>query len=185
MKRIDHLLHFAVMLILAVSASAIVLSCENKEDEPKNGQSLDIYPWKDHPKSYIRMFDSRMELKMLNIRRDETSLLVDYTLTNVGFGEDVTLKINLNSNGAHDNLGNTYKASVNWPGVIGYINGANLYAIPRVEFLPNQTIRGSFTLLEFDPDATAFSVGVDVQRDKPIGLTLAGNRMDFVNIPVE
>ena len=67
---------------------------------------------------------------------------------------------------------------------IGCINGNNLYGNSKVELLPNQTIKGSFTLLEFDPNATAFSVSVDVQRDKPIGLTLAGSRMDFVNIPV-
>ncbi len=184
MKKTIYYLHLFIMMLVVASACVALSSCESsKEDEPE--QSLNVYPWKDHPKSYIRMFDSRMELKMLSIRRDGTSLLVDYTLTNVGFGEDVTLKFNLNNNGAHDNLGNTYKASVNWPGVIGYINGTNLYAIPRIEFLPNQTIKGSFTLLEFDPNATAFSVSVDVQRDKPAGLTLASNRMDFVNIPVE
>ena len=37
-----------------------------------------------------------------------------------------------------------------------------LVGIPRVVFLPNQTIKGSFTLLDFDPEATAFSVSVDV-----------------------
>ena len=185
MRRINYFQYLAMMMLIVASLCTTLTSCENKEDEPNQGEDLNVYPWKDHPKSYIRMFDSRMELKMLSIRRDGTSLLVDYTLTNVGFGVDVTLKINLNKNGAHDNLGNTYKASVNWPGIIGYINGTNLYAIPRVEFLPNQTIKGSFTLLEFDPDATAFSVSVDVQRDKPIGLTLAGDRMDFVNIPVD
>lgn len=185
MRKTSCFKYLAMMMLIVASLCTTLTSCENKEDEPKNGQSLDVYPWKDHPKSYIRMFDSRMELKMLSIRRDGTSLLVDYTLTNVGFGEDVTLKITLNENGAHDNLGNTYKASPNWPGVIGFINGTNLYANPRVDFLPNQTIKGSFKLMEFDPNATAFSVSVDVQKYKPADLILAGDRMDFVNIPVE
>lgn len=84
MRKTSCFKYLAMMMLIVASLCTTLTSCENKEDEPKNGQSLDVYPWKDHPKSYIRMFDSRMELKMLSIRRDGTSLLVDYTLTNVG-----------------------------------------------------------------------------------------------------
>lgn len=151
MKRINYLLHLAVMLILAVSTSALVISCDNKDDEPNNGQSLDVYPWKDHPRSYIRLFDYRMSLQMLNVQRNGTALQIDYTLTNTGFGEDVTLTFVQYGDSGHDNLGNTYKAthSAGSSQVVANINGS-FYGISgwgkSVTFLPNQTIKGSFMI---------------------------------------
>ena len=148
-----------------------------------------MYPWKDYPQSYIKMFDYRMKLEMLNVMRNGTALQFDYTLTNVGFGREITLTFYLNKDTGHDNLGNTYICS--WSqsdsDVLAYINGEwyQLYMWGNeIKFMPNQTIKGSFTIKNFDINATAFSVSVNINKRSPSDITLAYDRMDFVNIPV-
>ena len=50
--------------------------------------------------------------------------------------------------------------------------------------MPNQTIKGSFTIKNFDINANAFSIGVNVKRIKPSDISLASEQFDFVNVPV-
>ena len=188
MKTCSYLSRHVVMMLLAVLC-VLLPSCskDKEEDEPK--QSLDVYPWVDHPKSYIRMFDTRMEFRMLDVQRNGTSLQVEYTLTNTGFGQDVSITFGLSEAAAHDNLGNTYKCtSGGGSEVLAYIDGAR-YSIfgwwHNATFLPHQTIRGSFTIKNFNVNATAFSISVHVKLTQPSGIILGGDSMDFVNIPVE
>lgn len=189
MKKTNYFQYFAMIMLVVASLCFTLTSCENKEEEPQNGQSLDVYPWKDYPQSYIRMFDSRMDFRMLSVQRNGTALQIEYTLTNTGFGQDVSLVFVLKQDAGHDNLGNTYKvgSSAISSDVVSYINGGSYFVSGmgrRVDFLPNQTIKGSFTIKDFDINATAFSISVMISCDKPRELTLASNRMDFVNIPV-
>lgn len=188
MRRINYFQYLTMMLLVVVSLCATLSSCEsNKDDEPE--QSLNVYPWKDYPKSYIRMFDYRMQLGNLNVQRNGSSLQIDYTLTNVGFGCEVSLSFFLDNDGGHDNLGNTYKSEYNnnVTDILAYINGEQYRthgAARVVHFMPNQTIKGSFTIKNFDINATAFSIGVNVKKMSPASITLAYEGMDFVNIPV-
>lgn len=133
------------------------------------------------------MFDNRMKFHMLNVMRNGTALQFDYTLTNVGFGREVGLTFFLPEAAGHDNLGNTYICDAINSDVLAYINGQS-YSIhgwgKSVNFMPNQTIKGSFTIKNFDINATAFSISVYVNKYDPSDLTLAYDRMDFVNIPV-
>ena len=189
MRKTNYFQYLAMMMLIVASLCATLTSCENKEDEPNQGQDLNVYPWKDYPQSYIRIFDSRMDFRMLSVQRNGTALQIEYTLTNTGFGQDVSLTFVLKQDAGHDNLGNTYKVggSASSSDIVSYINGG-LYFVSgmgrRVDFLPNQTIKGSFTIKNFDINAIAFSVSVMIICDKPRDLTLASNRMDFVNIPV-
>lgn len=189
MKKTFYLLPWAIMMLIASSLCSLFSSCsKDKEDEPE--KSLNVYPWVDYPESYIRLFDYRMDFRMLSVKRNGTSLQIEYTLTNIGFGKDITLSFYLNQAAGHDNLGNTYTctASASSSDVIATINGGvyGIYGQGRqVEFLPNQTIRGSFIIKDFDINATAFSMSVNVKPVKPSDLILAADRMDFVNIPVE
>lgn len=136
------------------------------------------------------MFDSRMNFRMLSVQRNGDALQIEYSLTNTGFGQDVSITFVLKQDAGHDNLGNTYKvgSSALSSQVVSFINGEQYYVSGmgrKVDFLPNQTIKGSFTIKDFDINATAFSISVMIGLDKPRDITLASNRMDFVNIPVE
>jgi len=188
MKKSNYVLHLCVMMLFATSLCAILSSCEDKEkDEPE--QQLYLYPWVDHPKSYIKFFDYRMEFRMLNVKRNGSALQIDYTLTNAGFGREVSLSFCLSSDAGHDDLGNTYicKSDQSQSDVIATINGGtySIYGQGKVvNFMPNQAIRGSFLIKNFDINANAFSISAHVNLVQPSGITLAYDRMDFVNIPV-
>ncbi len=185
MKKFFSLLRLAIVMALTILVSGMFFSCTSEGDEPdqdSNDQGLNVYPWKDHPKSYIRLFDNRMELSILSVRRNGPAVQVEYTLTNVHFGEDVTLSFYLNSDGAHDDLGNTYGIS----NIMAFINGGSFgdrYNSRDVIFKPNQTIKGSFTIKNFDRNATAFSLSIGV-INKTSDIVIADERLDFVNIPV-
>ena len=185
MKKIYSLLRLAMVMALTIVVSGILFSCTGEGDEPDNGnddQELNVYPWKDHPKSYIRLFDDRMDFRILSVMRNGPAVQVEYTLTNVHFGEDVTLSFYLNSDGAHDDMGNTYANS----NIIASINGGNFgdrYNSRKVTFKPNQTIKGSFTIKNFDRNATAFSLSMGVNNNTS-DIVIADERLDFVNIPV-
>ncbi len=188
MKKTNCFQYLAMMMLIVASMCMALSSCSSdKDDEPE--QDLYLYPWVDHPQSYIKFFDYRMQLGNLNIQRNGSALQIDYTLTNVGFGRAVNLTFYLNADAGHDNLGNTYKCSANesTSDVKAYINGQS-YGISgwgrQVEFMPNQTIKGSFTIKNFDINATAFSISVNVRKNSPSDITLAYDKMEFVNIPV-
>ena len=190
MKKTNYFQYLIMMVLIVASLCTTLSSCENnKEDEPEQSQELYLYPWVDHPQSYIKFFDYRMQLGALNVQRNGSSLLIDYTLTNVGFGREVSISFWMDKDAGHDNLGNTYKCdySNNLTDVLAYINGEQYKthgAGKVVNFMPNQTIKGSFTIRNFDINATAFSISTNVVLIKPADITLAYNKMDFVNIPV-
>lgn len=125
MKKINYLMNLAIMLIMTTTACLLLSSCNNEKDEPNGDQELNVYPWKEYPESYIRLFDHRMDFRMLNVQRNGTALQIDYTLTNKGFGEDVTLTFVQYGDSGHDNLGNTYRATTNAGSsqVVANING--------------------------------------------------------------
>lgn len=188
MKKTFYYLHLIVVMLLTTSVVFALSSCESsKEDEPD--QNLYLYPWVDYPQSYIKFFDYRMQLGNINVQRNGSSLQIDYTLTNVGFGREVSLSFFLDKDAGHDNLGNTYicEYSNSHTDVLAYINGEQYStrgAAKVVKFMPNQTIKGSFTIKNFDINAKAFSLGINVKRLSPSDITLAYERIDFVNIPV-
>lgn len=190
MRKTNYYQYLAMMMLIIASICATLSSCEkNEEDDPNQGQELYLYPWVDHPQSYIKFFDYRMQLENLKIQRNGSALQIDYTLTNVGFGREVSISFWLDKDAGHDNLGNTYKCeySNNLTDVLAYINGEQYRthgAGIQVNFMPNQTIKGSFTIRNFDINATAFSISANVRLTKPSDITLAYDKMDFVNIPV-
>lgn len=188
MKESNKFWYLIILVLLIVPLSLVVSSCEETGDD-KMEDELYLYPWVGHPQSYIKFFDYRMQLGALNVQRNGSSLQIDYTLTNVGFGCEVSISFWLDKDAAHDNLGNTYRSLYlnNDTDVLAYMNGEQYKthgAGKVVNFMPNQTIKGSFTIKNFDPNATAFSISANVILIKPSHITLAYNRMDFVNIPV-
>lgn len=188
MKNNSRILHSLLLILTFTSLCATLVACNSKEEkEPQ--PDLYEYPWVDYPQSYIKFFDYRMQFRMLDVKWNGSALEIDYTLTNVGFGKEVTLTFYLNRDAAHDDFGNTYTntASISDSDVAAYING-QAYGIAgngkQVSFMPNQTIKGSFMIKNFDPNARSFSLSVNVERNKPSDITLAYDRIDFVNIPV-
>lgn len=192
MKKPFRFLSFALMLLATTSLGLTFSSCDEEtlnELLGKQDEELCVYPWVDYPRSYIKFFDYRMQFRLLNVQRNGSALQIDYTLTNVGFGRDVTLVFYLDREAGHDDLGNTYCSAVSQSDIIASINGAT-YSIygngKSVNFMPNQTIRGSFTIKNFDINALAFSMSTNVKLTQPANdITLAYERLDFVNIPVE
>lgn len=169
----------------------IATSCsKDKDEEKQHEEELYVRPWVDYPKSYIKFFDYRMKFRLLNAQRNGSALQIDYVLTNENFGRDVTLLFYLDKEAGHDDLGNTYRCEVShsYSNILAYINGAE-YSIygngKQVTFMPNQAIRGSYTIKNFDINASAFSMSCHVKLTQPSsGINLAYDRMDFVNIPV-
>lgn len=91
------------------------------------------------------------------------------------------LSFGLPLSAGHDNLGNTYKS--NTQEIVGYIDGK--YVNNSVEFLPNQAIKGSFILKNFDINATAVSVSMKVNIIQPQSEHLMYNNIEFVNLPLD
>lgn len=191
MKKIFNRL-MIVMCLVGLFGMNLVTSCskDEKEDEPKHSEEeLYVRPWKEYPQSYIKFFDYRMSFRLLNIQRNGSALQVDYLLTNTGFNQEIELLFQMPDVAAHDDLGNAYSGKYGSnTDVISTINGASFssygYA-KRVTFMPNQAVRGSFTIKNFDMNAAQFSYTCQVSLGTTKGITLAYNRIDFVNIPVE
>lgn len=184
MRKRNYLLPLVVLFSMVLGLG--FASCD-KDDDVDLDQQLYLYPWKDHPKSYIKFFDYRFELGNLDIKRNGSALQVNYTLTNIGFGKEISLTFVMPRDAAHDNLGNTYECGEfeYSSDVIAYING-NTYSVygwgRSVNFMPHQTIKGSFTIKNFDRNATAFSITTYVSSSDNIDL--AYDQINFVNIPV-
>lgn len=184
----------SMILICFVGLVCVTLmsSCskEEKDEGPKySEEQLYVRPWQLYPQSYIKFFDYRMMFKLINIQRNGSALQADYTLTNIGFNQEVELLFEMPDIAAHDDLGNAYSGKFgNNADVISTINGesfSNYGYAKRVKFMPNQTIKGSFTIKNFDINATQFSYTCKVSLGTTKGITLVYDRIDFVNIPVE
>ncbi|WP_155993581.1 hypothetical protein [Prevotella sp. P6B1] len=184
----------SMILICFVGLVCVTLmsSCskEEKDEGPKySEEQLYVRPWQEYPQSYIKFFDYRMTFRLLNIQRNGSALQVDYVLTNTGFNQEVELLFEMPDIAAHDDLGNSYSGKFgNNADVVSTINGESFssygYA-KRVKFMPNQAIKGSFTIKNFDINAAQFSYTCKVSLGTTKGITLVYNRIDFVNIPVE
>lgn len=188
MKKSNKFLYLAILMLMCASLGIGLSSCEETGDDQMEDE-LYLYPWVDHPQSYIKFFDYRMQLGRINVQRNGSALQIDYTLTNVGFGREVSISFWLDKDAGHDNLGNTYQSIYlnNDTDVLAYINGEQYKthgAGKVVNFMPNQTIKGSFTIKNFDINATAFSISANVKLIKPSDMSLAYDKMDFINIPV-
>lgn len=181
-----------VMCVCGLLVVNVLSSCskEDKDDGPKySEEQLYVRPWQEYPQSYIKFFDYRMTFRLLNIQRNGSALQVDYVLTNTGFNQEVELLFEMPDIAAHDDLGNSYSGKFgNNADVVSTINGESFssygYA-KRVKFMPNQAIKGSFTIKNFDINAAQFSYTCKVSLGTTKGITLVYDRIDFVNIPVE
>lgn len=179
-----------VMCLMSLVCMNLMTSCSKDDDNSKNSEEeLYVRPWKEYPQSYIKFFDYRMTFRLLNIQRNGSALQVDYLLNNTGFNQEIELLFEMPEIAAHDDLGNAYSGKYGMDAdVISYINGETFSTYgwaKRVKFMPNQPIRGSFTIKNFDINATQFSYTCNVSVGSTKGITLAYNRIDFVNVPVE
>lgn len=178
------------MCLMSFVCMNLMTSCSKDDDNSKNSEEeLYVRPWKEYPQSYIKFFDYRMTFRLLNIQRNGSALQVDYLLNNTGFNQEIELLFEMPEIAAHDDLGNAYSGKYGMDAdVISYINGETFSTYgwaKRVKFMPNQPIRGSFTIKNFDINATQFSYTCKVSVGSTKGITLAYNRIDFVNVPVE
>ena len=179
-----------VMCLMSLVCMNLMTSCSKDDDNSKNSEEeLYVRPWKEYPQSYIKFFDYRMTFRLLNIQRNGSALQVDYLLNNTGFNQEIELLFEMPEIAAHDDLGNAYSGKYGMDAdVISYITGETFSTYgwaKRVKFMPNQPIRGSFTIKNFDINATQFSYTCKVSVGSTKGITLAYNRIDFVNVPVE
>lgn len=182
-----------VMFLMSLFTVSLFTSCggdDDKDNGPQyNEEQLYVRPWKEYPQSYIKFCDYRFKFRLLNIQRNGSALQVDYTLTNTAFGAEVNCSFYTPDIAGHDDLGNSYSCKAqSSDDVIPMINGkkyANYGNGVNVSFMPNQAIRGSFTIKNFDVNATQMSLTVNVRLISPKDITLAYDRIDFVNIPIE
>lgn len=171
-------------VVIALFSSLVMTSCEKDDDDDvtKNEQFTEYHYWKAYPNSYIKMCDWRMSLRFIECKRVEGgNVSIQYVLTNTGFNKKMMLSFGLPLSAGHDNLGNTYKS--NTQEIVGYIDGK--YVNNSVEFLPNQAIKGSFILKNFDINATAVSVSMKVNIIQPQSEHLMYNNIEFVNLPLD
>ena len=187
----NRLIRMGLLMLIGMTGMSVMTSCSKDDDKKEDNREEQLYvrPWVDYPQSYIKFFDYRTNFRLLNVQRNGSALQVDYTLTNVAFGEEVELVFYMPEVAGHDDLGNAYKSSASPSSaqVASMING-KLFGIygngVQVKFMPNQVIRGSFTIKDFDKNALAMSLSCNVGVVSPKDLVLAYNRIDFVNIPV-
>lgn len=185
-------MRMGLWMLICIVAMSVMTSCNKNGDEKEDYREEQLYvrPWVEYPQSYIKFFDYRMNFRLLNVQRNGSALQVDYVLTNVAFGGEVELKFSVErTTAARDDLGNTYNYTGFSGGhgtVIARLDGKQLSpAGTIVSFMPNQATRGSVTIQNFDLNAAAVSFSTTVSVISPRDITLAYNRIDFVNIPVD
>jgi len=191
-KTMNKLMRMGLVVLIGISAMNVMISCSKDDDEKEDKKEEQLYvrPWVDYPQSYIKFFDYRMSFRLLNVQRNGSALQVDYVLTNTSFGGEVQLSFAVErTTAARDDLGNTYNYTGFSGGhgtVIARLDGKQLSpAGTLVSFMPNQATRGSITIQNFDINAAAVSFSASVSVVSPRDITLAYNRIDFVNIPVD
>lgn len=185
MKRFNLTLLLLLMAILSIG----VTSCSNdgEEDLQKQHEEACYYRyWKEYPNSYIKMCDWRMTFRFIKCERVDGGLYIQYVMNNTGFNQKMTLSFSLPLAAGHDDLGNTYQS--NTQSIVGTIDGKTVGyggGSTNVVFLPNQAIKGSFLLKNFDINATAVSVSMKVVVLQPQSEKLMYNNIEFVNLPID
>ena len=185
MKRSNLTLLLLLMAILSIG----VTSCSNdgEEDLQKQHEEACYYRyWKEYPNSYIKMCDWRMTFRFTKCERVDGGLYIQYVMNNTGFNQKMTLSFSLPLAAGHDDLGNTYQS--NTQSIVGTIDGKTVgYSggSSNVVFSPNQAIKGSFLLKNFDINATAVSVSMKVVVLQPQSEKLMYNNIEFVNLPID
>lgn len=185
MKRFNLTLLLLLMAILSIG----VTSCSNdgEEDLQKQHEEACYYRyWKEYPNSYIKMCDWRMTFRFIKCERVDGGLYIQYVMNNTGFNQKMTLSFSLPLAAGHDDLGNTYQS--NTQSIVGTIDGKTVGyggGNTNVVFSPNQAIKGSFLLKNFDINATAVSVSMKVVVLQPQSEKLMYNNIEFVNLPID
>ena len=185
MKRVN----FTLLLLLVAILSIGVTSCSNdgEEDLQKQHEEACYYRyWKEYPNSYIKMCDWRMTFRFIKCERVDGGLYIQYVMNNTGFNQKMTLSFSLPLAAGHDDLGNTYQS--NTQSIVGTIDGKTVGyggGSTNVVFSPNQAIKGSFLLKNFDINATAVSVSMKVVVLQPQSEKLMYNNIEFVNLPID
>ena len=185
MKRFNLTLLLLLMAILSIG----VTSCSNdgEEDLQKQHEEACYYRyWKEYPNSYIKMCDWRMTFRFIKCERVDGGLYIQYVMHNTGFNQKMTLSFSLPLAAGHDDLGNTYQS--NTQSIVGTIDGKTVGyggGSTNVVFSPNQAIKGSFLLKNFDINATAVSVSMKVVVLQPQSEKLMYNNIEFVNLPID
>lgn len=185
MKKINLTLLLLLMAILSIG----VTSCSNdgEEDLQKQHEEACYYRyWKEYPNSYIKMCDWRMTFRFTKCERVDGGLYIQYVMNNTGFNQKMTLSFSLPLAAGHDDLGNTYQS--NTQSIVGTIDGKTVGyggGSTNVVFSPNQAIKGSFLLKNFDINATAVSVSMKVVVLQPQSEKLMYNNIEFVNLPID
>lgn len=178
-----------VLLFVAIFAVSSLTSCEKDNEEKDRKEECYYRYWKTYPNSYIKMCDWRMTFRFTKCERVNGGLYIQYVLNNTGFDKKVQISFWMPSAAAHDDLGNTYKCSSQelYSDVKAMIDGKSFadYGWGReVVFMPNQAIKGSFMIKDFDPNATAVSVSCNTHLSKPSGESLMYDHIEFVNLPI-
>ena len=185
MKRFNLTLLLLLMAILSIG----VTSCSNdgEEDLQKQHEEACYYRyWKEYPNSYIKMCDWRMTFRFTKCERVDGGLYIQYVMNNTGFNQKMTLSFSLPLAAGHDDLGNTYQS--NTQSIVGTIDGKTVGyggGNTNVVFSPNQAIKGSFPLKNFDINAPAVSVSMKVVVLQPQSEKLMYNNIEFVNLPID
>ena len=183
--------NYALLFIMGMVTLFSTTSCEELEEWLEDEKDETVYRyWKKYPQSYIQMFDGRMTFRLLSVVRQGTTVQIEYNLTNTGFNKDVNAVFVMPEVAGHDDLGNAYKCAISEGNadILSFINGGtfSVYGWGRnVIFKPNQTIKGSFTIKNFDINAKMVSVTCGVSLNSPSSLSFTSNTLDFVNIPVD
>lgn len=177
-----------LMAALGLIALFAFTACDDDDDEFDNEQ-ITLRYWQGYPESYARYCDHRFDFQLLRCERVGTAVEIEYVMTNRYFNEDVKATFYMGSTPAHDNLGNAYNCqqSATLSDVICYVNGGSysVYGLGRdVTFVPNQAIRGSFTIKNFDINATMVSIGCHVDCGTQ-GVTFDHDMIELVNIPLD
>lgn len=185
MKKINLTLLLLLMAILSIG----VTSCSNDGEEDLQNQHEEACYyryWKEYPNSYIKMCDWRMTFRFTKCERVDGGLYIQYVMNNTGFNQKMTLSFSLPLAAGHDDLGNTYQS--NTQSIVGTIDGKTVGyggGNTNVVFSPNQAIKGSFLLKNFDINATAVSVSMKVVVLQPQSEKLMYNNIEFVNLPID
>lgn len=172
-----------LMMLFAFSACS-----SDDDDETVKSETTQRY-WQEYPESYVRYCDHRFDFRLVKCSRVGSAVEIDFVMTNRFFNKDVKATFWMGETPAHDDMGNAYncKQSATLSDVISYINGGSysVYGWGRdVTFVPNQAIRGTFTIKNFDINATKVSIGVHVDCGTQ-GITLDHNMIEFVNMPLD
>ena len=185
MKRFNLTLLLLLMAIFSIG----VTSCSNDGEEDLQNQHEEACYyryWKEYPNSYIKMCDWRMTFRFTKCERVDGGLYIQYVMNNTGFNQKMTLSFSLPLAAGHDDLGNTYQS--NTQSIVGTIDGKTIGyggGNTNVVFSPNQAIKGSFLLKNFDINATAVSVSMKVVVLQPQSEKLMYNNIEFVNLPID